>query len=435
MKPLHILGNAPDQSGALRAPIECGTRSAPDMLPQYWRSLEQLADTPEFRAGLERQPALGAAEALHASRRRFLQTMGASLGLAGLTATGCIRLPEERLAPYAHRPENRTPGTPVSYATAFELGGVAQGLLVTSYDGRPIKVEGNPSHPLNAGAADTAAQASVLEVYDPDRSFGAIKRTPGKPDAKESSWDEFQKEFLKNIPTDGAGFCVLSEASSSPSFAAMREKLLKKFPKAEWFEYEPVSDDNIREGAKAASGQDVLPVLDLKDAKVIVSLDADLFGDGSPLAIKYARDFAAGRKLYDKDKQKEMNRLYVIESLHTITGACADHRAACRASEFEGVARSLAAELGVAGVEAPKESKLPLLASIKSDLEENAGHSLVVAGPRQSAEVHALVAAINTELRNVGKTVVYYSDPQAKRAAHADSIAVLVKQMKSGDSR
>ena len=148
--------------------------------PTYWRSLEQMADTPEFRAELERQPALGAEEALHASRRRFLQTMAASLGLAGLATTGCIRLPEEILAPYAHRPENRTPGNPVSYATAMEIGGVAQGLLVTSYDGRPIKIEGNPSHPLNRGAADFLAQASVLELYDPDRSFGVVYRKDGK---------------------------------------------------------------------------------------------------------------------------------------------------------------------------------------------------------------------------------------------------------------
>ena len=180
--------------------------------PRYWRSLEQLADTPEFRAGLERQPALGAAEALHASRRRFLQTMGASLGLAGLATTGCIRLPEEKLAPYAHRPENRTPGNPVSYATALEIGGVAQGLLVTSFDGRPIKIEGNPSHPLNRGAADMLAQASVLELYDPDRSRGVIKRGlsrgrsgDGPDDKPESyaapaSWDEFRSEFIKQIP-------------------------------------------------------------------------------------------------------------------------------------------------------------------------------------------------------------------------------------------
>lgn len=387
----------------------------PSMKPTYWRSLEQLADTPEFRAGLERQPALGAAEALHASRRRFLQTMGASLGLAGLTATGCIRLPEEKLAPYAHRPENRTPGTPVSYATAFELGGVAQGLLVTSYDGRPIKIEGNPSHPLNAGAADIAAQASVLELYDPDRSYGVIKRTPGKADTKPTSWDEFRSEFLKQIPADGNGFCILSEASNSPSLTLIWDKLQARFPNAEWYEYEPFSDDNVRDGTAVALGKAVTPLVDLKEARIIVSLDADLFGDGSPLAIKHARDFAAGRKLHDPKTQKEMNRLYVIESLHTITGACADHRAACRASDIEAIARELAAALGVAGVEAPKESKLPLLAAIKTDLEDNAGHSLVVAGSRQPATVHALVAAINHELRNVGTTVMHYPDPQPYR--------------------
>jgi MoCo/4Fe-4S cofactor protein with predicted Tat translocation signal len=417
--------------------------------PHYWRSLEQLADTPEFRAGLERQPALGAAEALHASRRRFLQTMGASLGLAGLATTGCIRLPEEKLEPYAHRPENRTPGTPVSYATAFELGGVAQGLLVTSYDGRPIKVEGNPSHPLNAGAADVAAQASVLELYDPDRSYGTVRHDESDV-AKENSWNAFRSEFLAQIPTDGAGFCILSEASSSPSLAAMREKLLKKYPKAEWYEYEPFNDGKIvARSTKLAYREDLLPVVDLKTAKVIVSLDADLFGDGSPLAIKHARDFAAGRKLYDKEKQKEMNRLYVIEALHTITGACADHRIACRASEIEAIARELAAAVGVAGIEAAKESKWPVLAAIKADLQENLGQSIVVAGPRHPAEVHAIVAAINHELRNDNKTVFYYPDrhrwiPGVARSslpelngvlavtAYPDTIATLAMKMQSG---
>ena len=422
------------------------TSGTPDVLgPRYWRSLEQLADTPEFRAGLERQPALGAEEALHASRRRFLQTMGASLGLAGLATTGCIRLPEEKLAPYAHRPENRTPGNPVSYATALEIGGMAQGLLVTSYDGRPIKIEGNPSHPLNRGAADVLAQASVLELYDPDRSRGVTKRSfsrdrngDGPDDKLESyaeiaSWDEFRSDFIKQIPAAGTGFCVLSEASNSPSLAAMWTRFHEKFPGSQWYEYEAVSDDNVREGAFAAFGEHVLPVLELADAKIIVSLDADLFGGGSPLAVKYARDFAARRKLYDKNKQKpeDMNRLYVIESLHTITGASADHRLARGPGEIGAIARELAAVLGVHGVKAPKDSKLPLLDSIIADLQENVGHAVVVAGSRQPAEVHALVAAINHKLGNVGKTVVYYPDPQPKRPSHA-AIETLVKRMESG---
>ncbi|MGO9111018.1 MAG: TAT-variant-translocated molybdopterin oxidoreductase, partial [Thermoguttaceae bacterium] len=342
--------------------------------PHYWRSLEQLADTPEFRAGLERQPALGEQEALHASRRRFLQTMGASLSLAGLAGTGCIRLPEERLAPYAHRPENRIPGNPVSYATALEIGGVAQGLLVTSFDGRPTKIEGNPGHPLNRGSAGILAQASVLELYDPDRSRGPWQRgKDGKP--AEASWDEFARWAKEHITGDGSDLGVLSEASNSPSFVAMRTKFQERFPKAQWYEYEAVSDDNVREGTLAAFGQNVLPVLELADAKVIVSLDADLFGGGSPLAVKHARDFAAGRRLHDKNTQTEMNRLYVIESLHTITGASADHRLARGAGEIAGIAAELAAALGVDGVEVPKDSKLPLLNAIKDDLEDNMGHA------------------------------------------------------------
>ncbi len=417
--------NGPDQPVRLCSLTDAGQHRA----SRYWRSLEQLADTPEYRAGLERQPALGAEEALQASRRRFLQTLGASISLAGLAGTGCIRLPEEKLAPYAHRPENRTPGTPVGYATALEIGGVAQGLLVTSFDGRPIKIEGNPSHPLNRGAADLLAQASVLEMYDPDRSFGALQS------AKEASWDDFCKWAKEQMTGDGGDLCVLSEASNSPSLAALRSKFQGKFPKAEWYEYEAVSDDNVREGTLAAFGQNVLPVLELTDAKVIVSLDADLFAAGPPLAIKYARDFAAGRKLYDKDKQKEMNRLYVIESLYTITGASADQRLACPPGEIAAIAAELANFLGIEGVPAAKGPKRPLLESIKTDLEEpgNRGHSLVVAGSRQPPEVHALVAAINYKLHNVGKTVIYYPDPQPKWPPYAAALESLVKRMNSGE--
>jgi len=440
MIPPETLNPGPDQYVRLSSLKVLSQAGKPDLpAPHYWRSLEELADTPEFRAGLERQPALGADEALHASRRRFLQTMGASLSLAGLAGSGCIRLPEEKLAPYAHRPENRTPGNPVSYATALEIGGMAQGLLVTSFDGRPTKIEGNPSHPLNRGTADLLAQASVLELYDPDRSRGVVKLRgrggDGPGDELDSmsetiTWEKFRSEFTTQIPVDGAGFCVLSEASNSPSLAAMRTKFQEKFPKAQWYEYEAVSDDNVREGTLAAFGQNVLPVLELADAKVIVSLDADLFGGGSPLAIKYARDFTAGRRLHDEKTQTEMNRLYVIESLHTITGASADHRLARASGEIAAITSELAAALGVAGVEAPKDSNLPLLHAIKTDLEDNMGHAVVVAGPRQSAEVHALVAAINHKLHNVGKTVIYYPDPQPKRPSYAAALEALVNRMR-----
>ena len=255
--------------------------------------------------------------------------MGASLGLAGLATTGCIRLPEEKLAPYAHRPENRTPGTPVSYATAMEIGGVAQGLLVTSFDGRPIKIEGNPSHPLNRGAADMLAQASVLELYDPDRSRG-VMRTRQRREAERKRPGTSSPSGPRSISrATAASFASSARRAIRPAWLRCGPSSKRNSPRPSGTNTKPVSDDNVREGTLAAFGQHVLPVLELADAKVIVSLDADLFGGGSPLAIKYARDFAAGRRLHDEKTQTEMNRLYVIESLHTITGASADHRLAC----------------------------------------------------------------------------------------------------------
>jgi molybdopterin-containing oxidoreductase family iron-sulfur binding subunit len=431
---------------------------------QYWRSLEQLADTPAFRAGLHQNFVKGADEMFQKSRRRFLKMMGASLGLAGMTGAGCIRLPEEKLAPYAHRPENRIPGNPVNYATAMEILGIAQGLLVTSYDGRPIKVEGNPSHPLNKGAADTLAQASVLEMYDPDRSRGVLKRD--KDQETEVGWDEFAK-WAKSAFA-GGGVCVLSEASSSPSLAVLKEKFASAPFKGEWFEYEPVSGDNAREGARIALGQEVLPVLELAEAKIIVSLDADLFGGGDPLAVKHARDFAAGRRMHEnKSPEKEdatkeaaskkvadkevaskevkgpgeraINRLYVVEAVHSITGACADHRLALKPSQIEAFASALAERVGAgpAGAGVPEgtvagESE-KFLAAIAADLQACKGQAVVVAGARQPAAVHALAMAINLKLGNVGKTVICYPDPQPKRPSHAAAIAKLVKKMQAGE--
>jgi molybdopterin-containing oxidoreductase family iron-sulfur binding subunit len=396
---------------------------------RYWRSLEELADTPQFRELLERELPPAVAELFQASRRRFLKIMGASLGLAGLA--GCMRYPAEKLAPYAHRPDNRTPGVPVSYATAWEVGGVAHGLLVTSYDGRPIKVEGNPAHPVNRGAADALAQAAVLEVYDPDRSRGVIQRdgTARTP----ASWDDFFRWARQELAGDGAGLAILSEASSSPSLADMRLRLQQALPKVQWFEYEPLSEDNVREGARLAFGQPLRTVLNLEPAQTIVSLDADLFGGGHPLAIKHARDFAAGRRLRPS---QQANRLYVVESVHSITGSCADHRRAVRPSAVAAVATRLAAMLGVPQVVAPEANPdgvdQAFLDAIKRDLESNRSQSVVVAGSRQPPEVHALVAAINDRLGNTSRTVSYYADPQPDRPAHSEALRTLLQKIDQG---
>jgi molybdopterin-containing oxidoreductase family iron-sulfur binding subunit len=382
--------------------------------------------------------------------------MGASLGLAGLS--GCIRWPEEKLAPYAHRPHNRLPGQPVSYATAMELGGMGQGLLAVSFDGRPIKIEGNPTHPLNQGAADAIAQASVLEVYDPDRSRGVVRREGDTHTA--SSWAEFVHWADGQFSGDGAGFCILSEASTSPSLLDMRQRLEKAMPKAQWFQYEPLSEDNVREGTRLAFGRPLRAVPELGLARVIVALDADLFGGASPLAIKLARDFAAGRRLNTgkgdspifverKSGQSPsaagegsggMNRLYVAESIHSITGACADHRRAMPPSAIVPLAARIAGELGVIPPPNPpvqreggrNDKDTAFVDSLVKDLKQNPGRSLVVAGPRQPAEVNALVAAINHKLGNIGKTIVYYEDPEPQRPTHVAGLRTLTEKMRAG---
>ena len=256
---------------------------------KYWRSLNELADKPSFREFVEREFPARASEWLEdiagGSRRTFLKIMGASMALAGLTS--CRRWPAEQLAPYAHRPAGRMDGVPVHYATAYEMGGMGIGVVAVSVDGRPIKVDGNPTHPLSKGASDAYLQASILNVYDPDRSRGVVSRADGA--RLDKTWANVAGVAGK-LPANGAGMVILTEASRSPSVAAMR----KKFAQAQWFEYESASGDNQRAGAMAVCGRPLRAVPDLSKAAVIVSIDADLFA-GVPLSIKYSRDSAAGR--------------------------------------------------------------------------------------------------------------------------------------------
>jgi molybdopterin-containing oxidoreductase family iron-sulfur binding subunit len=355
--------------------------------------------------------------------------MGASLALAG--ASGCIRMPEEKLVPYAHRPPSRTPGEPVRYATAMEIGGIAQGLLVTSYDGRPVKIEGNPSHPLNRGACDAIAQASILELYDPDRSRGVIRRNAdGTREA--SSWEEFARWAKGVFKGDGKGICVLSEASNSPSLAHMRERFKKALPKSTWYEYEHMVEAelclggtrSLKDGLWTYHGPSCheLDILDLTRAKVIVSLDADLFGGGDPMAIKYARDFAAGRRLHGAG-HGEMNRLYVIESVPTITGACADHRQAIRPSSIAPFLMQLRQALAPPARHPKKfDSGIDeaFVEQLAADLKANVGRSVIVVGKRLDPTSRNFAADLNAELGSFGRSVVNYAPAHSEVADQMD---------------
>jgi MoCo/4Fe-4S cofactor protein with predicted Tat translocation signal len=370
--------------------------------PKYWRSLDQLADKPEFRKWVEQEFPAGASEMIEgSSRRNMMKIMAASFGLAGLAA---CRRPIEHVLPYAKGVEDLIPGAPYFYSTVFSLAGQATGLLVETHDGRPTKIEGNPDHPSSLGKATAMQQASLLGVYDPDRSSRFLES--GKETKK--SWPEFST-YLKALPLgDGSGLRFLSESVNSPSTAALRAEALKKYPKAKWVEFEPISRDNHRAGAMMAFGQVVDAQPQYDKAKVIVALDADFLGLDSPTPLP-TKQFSKGRKVATEADFEKVNRLYVVESQFSLTGANADHRLRMKAGDVKQFAMDLAASLGaVSGlnVVGGGDKRAKFLAALVKDLKAAGAESLVVAGVRQPAVVHAIAAAINESLKSEAVTYV-----------------------------
>jgi MoCo/4Fe-4S cofactor protein with predicted Tat translocation signal len=395
---------------------------------RYWRSLDELAATPEFQEFLHREFPRQASEWVDPnpiSRRNFLKLMGASLALAGLS--GCsIQQPQEKIQPYVNKPEPLTTGLPLFYATAMPLGGYATGLLVRSNEGRPTKAEGNPDHPASLGATDVYAQASILDLYDPDRSQSIS--SGGQP----KSWADFVAALGgANLGANGgAGLRILTETVTSPTLAAQMQALQQSFPQARWVAYEPAGD-NARVGAQQAFGQDTHAIYRFDQANVILSLDANFLQE-APGRVRYARDFVGGRLL--REGRTTMNRLYVVESTPTITGATADHRLPLKASQIEGFARAVAQGLGVAGVSGAAPAGVPenWLAALVADLQANRGRSLVIAGDGQPPAVHALAHAINAALGNAGTTVVYSAPVAASPADQLGGLRQLVQEMAAG---
>src|SRR5262245_7939220 len=301
----------------------------------YWRSLGELADTPEFREYLHREFPEQASEWNDPKgRRQFLKLMSASLALAGVGA--CTKQPPESIIPYVRQPEDIVPGRPLFFASAIPLAGYARPVLVESHMGRPTKIEGNPDHPASLGATDAITQAAVLGLYDPDRAQTTTFRT------EVTGWGAFltamQTALAAHKATQGAGIRFLTEPITSPSLAELMASVLQDFPKARWHQYDPMS----RSGA-ASGNADAEPVYQFDKADVVLALDADFMCCG-PGALRYTRDFSNRRRV--SDTNKSMNRLYAIESTPTLTGAKADHRLALKASEIEPFARTLATAAG-----------------------------------------------------------------------------------------
>ncbi len=304
----------------------------------YWRSLQELADTDEFRQQLDHEFPAGIEAPGGLSRRRFLQIMSASVALTSLA--GC-RWPVEKIVPFAKRPAGYAPGTPVQFATTFELGPVAHGVLATSYDGRPIKIDGNPGVDLSGGATSAIAQASVLDLYDPDRSRTVISRQ-GRA-AAEADWATFSGwagEHFAGLRKSGAGLAILSGATSSPSVRGLLDRAAQTYPGARTYLWEPVCRQNEILGVKEAFGQPALAQLDLERAAVIVDFDANLLQDHAT-ALRNNRQFAAGRR----PESGHMNRLYCWENTFSTTGGMADHRFPTAARDIGPAVWALTAEL------------------------------------------------------------------------------------------
>src|SRR6267154_2713143 len=358
----------------------------------YWRSLEELADSPVFEEFVQREFPQAAEEWNDpVERRTFLKLMGASLALAGLS--GCVIQPPEKIVPYVKQPEEEVPGKGLYFATAFSLGGIATPLLARSNEGRPTKLEGNPDHPNNrnsdpndkgSSATDIFSQASILTLYDPDRSQTPLYRGETRP------WTQFMAEIRGLIEKEGdglkakkgAGLRFLSETITSPSLAAQMKSVLTDFPEAKWHQYEPANRDNARAGAVMAFGQPVNTIYDFSKADRILSLGSDFLAC-LPGSLRYARDYAAKRRI--SGEKADMSRLYVVESTPTTTGANADHRFSVKPSEMGGVARALRTSVANKDLIGP-----PWMEEIARDLRSDRGKSIVIVGNQESPLVHAI---------------------------------------------
>ena len=389
----------------------------------YWRSLDQLADTPDFRDWVDRRFPQSMGELLEGGidRRRFLQLMAASIGLAGLS--GCRR-PETPALPYTKPPEEIVPGLPNYFATAMPRAGSASPVLIESHEGRPTKVEGNPKHPDSAGTSDAIAQASVLDLYDPDR-FSPVLRS-----GEASSWEAYDtfagEHFAALRRQKGRGLCVLSEDVASPSLDLLREHYRAVMPEARWHVHQPISSANGRAGATLAFGSPLVPLCRLEQAEVVLTLDCDFLGleeEGG----RHLLGFAQGRRI--AAPTESMNRLYVVESRFSITGGMADHRLRLPASQVRdytvALARAVLAgsspnpsllralQASNLGSEGPWNQETtsgasgggPWIAEVAADLKAHAGRAVILAGRRQPPLVHALAHAMNAALGNFGKMI------------------------------
>jgi molybdopterin-containing oxidoreductase family iron-sulfur binding subunit len=398
---------------------------------KVWRSLEEKLNpdvyakdaAAEFPKGVGPLEAGEQGDKLSLSRRGFV-TLGAIT--AALAAEGCARRPVEKILPYSKAPEYSVPGLSYHYATVHRHRGDAIGLLVESHDGRPTKIEGNPTHPSSLGATDATTQATIFDLYDPDRSRGPRKLHAGL----NSTWAELDAAFAEIVRTNlgdrGARLRILAEPTNSPTFQRVRDAVISRFPLAKFHTFTPVNETEAREGSRIAFGQSFNVLVDYAQTRAVLSVDSDFLGT-EPGNVRATKGFSASRRV--NSPKDDMARLYVVEPVLTTTGATADHRLRLAARDAGSYLLALAKELmatqkvdlGDAGGAVSKAADVPgvkkeWIVAVAKDLAANKGKSAIVVGSRQPAWVHALAHAVNVGLGNAGQTVSYFpvAEPSEK---------------------
>jgi len=428
----EILGHAADRAQVVTAiaPAKMTLTEVRERLDgktgrRFWKNLDELAETPAFQELMQEEfprQASGVSEWVDpVSRRGFMKVMGASLALAGMA--GCTKQPDEPIYPYIRQPEDLVLGKPMFFATAHPFPTGAIPVLVKSDAFRPIKLEGNPEHSVSKGRLDAITQATLLDLYDPDRSQHCLNR------GANTEWSYFKQTFGDAVKKTGKGQGIyfLSETITSPTLAEQWKQVQAAYPQAKLVQWEPVNQDSSRAASKAAFGEYVDAQYKLENADVILSLDADFLGGIQhpgflPLAAAYAE-----RHRFDKDKQ--MNRLYVIETMPTVTGFKAEHRLALKPSDLEAVASALS---GAApqGRWTPDQDAFGK--ALMKDLQASHGRVVVIPGEQASPAVHAAAYALNQTYGAVGSTVVYTQTVNPIPSEQMADFKALVGDMNAG---
>jgi molybdopterin-containing oxidoreductase family iron-sulfur binding subunit len=406
--------------------------------PQYWRSLDERAEQPEFKEWLHREFPQGASAMEGVNRRNFLKIMSASFAAAGVGLAGCRR-PEQHILPYSRQtgdtvPEKAIPGIPVFYATSFPDSIDSLPLIAETHQNRPTHVEGNVDYAPYGGGTNGFAHASVLDLYDPDRMSSAYEGNKRMTRAQVT--DRLSAVRSKHAGNQGQGLAVLAAPSSSPTRRRLAEAFLRKFPRAIWAEYEPVSRNTAEKAASALFGAPVRPVYELSHASRLLSIDAD-FLHREPGATKMARDFGKTRRVKNKADAEHMSRLYAAEANFTTTGAMADHRLRLGVTEMPAFTVLLVAEIlaqtgfagGLAATLKSHGSDLGIdpkwVEECAKDLVAHRGEAAIIAGNHLPESVHSLVLIANEALGARGHTVNYLSVPAPVGRSFADLVAAL----------